>query len=125
MIYFIRYNIIGIVNTLTGYSIIYFCMYAMDMGPEKSNFIGYTIGLIVSYLLNKKFNFRTSTSVYKEMPVFLAVFAVCYVCNLMTLRMAIHLLESNPYVAQLLAGVVYTIMSFLLYKYLVFRQTPT
>ena len=45
---FLTYNLVGIVNTFVGFSIIFTLMF-MGMSAVDSNIIGYAIGAIVSY----------------------------------------------------------------------------
>jgi len=52
---------------------------------------------------------------------FFIVLGVAYVLNFVTLQYLLPLL--NPYFAQLGAAVVYTVSSFLLARYFVFKET--
>ena len=112
------YNIVGIVNTLFGFSIIFFLMF-IGIGPTLSNAIGYALGAILSYMLNKKYTFgdiRHSTLLAIK---FFSVLFVAYLLNLLALQWLLGLI--NPYLAQVGAAVVYTLSSFLLAKFMVFK----
>ena len=115
---FITYNLVGIVNTLFGFSIIFLLMY-VGVSATFSNGIGYAVGALLSYTLNQKYTFAGMQHSTLLAVKFFGVLFIAYLLNLMTLR---WLLENmNPYLAQVGAGVVYTICSFLLAKFIVFK----
>ncbi len=52
-------------------------MYGANLSAEVSNVLGYTIGLIASYVLNRKYTFNSMQRRSRELPRFLTVFAIC------------------------------------------------
>ena len=109
---------VGIVNTLFGFSIIFLLMF-LGVGATLSNAIGYALGALLSYLLNKKYTFGGAKHSTLLALKFFSVLFIAYLLNLFTLQ---WLLESiNPYLAQIGAAVVYTLSSFLLAKFIVFK----
>ncbi len=54
----IRFILVGVINTLAGLSVIYAAMYFFDFGIKSANMIGYLVGLIISFTLNKKWTFK-------------------------------------------------------------------
>jgi putative flippase GtrA len=118
---FSRFLIVGVFNTLLGYSIIFACMYLAGMAPETSNIAGYAVGLVVSYILNRNYTFSSSQSRRGEIVRFLAVFVVAYASNFAILLILIHKIGIHKGVSQIVAGLVYVIASFLMNKYYVFK----
>jgi putative flippase GtrA len=118
---FIRYVAVGVFNTLFGYMIIFGCMYLLNMSPELSNMAGYAVGVIVSYSLNRRFTFNSTQERRKEILRFLAVFGVAYTLNFLTLLVLLHQLHVNEAISQIVAGVVYVAVGFLMNKYYVFK----
>jgi putative flippase GtrA len=114
------FGLVGVTNTLLGYSIIFGCMYWLQFSPFRSNLIGYSIVLVCSFLLNKRYVFKGKNKIVNELALFLFSFLLAYLANLAALKSA--LLFVNPYVSQVLAGVVYTGSFFLLCKFMVFRR---
>ena len=115
---FIAYNIVGIVNTLFGFSIIFLLMY-IGIDATMSNGIGYALGALLSYALNQKYTFSGTKHTTLLAVKFFGVLFIAYLLNVLTLR---WLLESmNPYLAQIGAGGVYTVCAFLLAKFMVFK----
>ncbi len=118
---FIRYIIVGVLNTLLGYLVIFSCMYLVGMSPEASNMTGYAVGLVVSYVLNRNYTFNSTQERRKEVIRFVAVFAVAYGLNFATLLILIHRLGMHKGLSQIFAGVIYVGTSFLMNKYYVFK----
>lgn len=118
---FVRYIIVGVLNTLLGYSIIFACMYLLGLSAVTSNVIGYGVGLIQSYFLNKNFTFNSDSKSKLEALRFLLVFLISYLSNLGALLFFIKVAGWNEAVAQVCSSVIYVLMSYLLNKYYVFR----
>lgn len=116
----LRFAAVGVVNTALGYAVIFACMYLVGLGAVTSNVIGYAVGLIVSYLLNRSFTFRSAAPPRREIIRFVAIFLLAYLANLATLVLLIRHAGVHEGVAQLIAGVVYFALSFVLNKYYVF-----
>lgn len=116
---FVKYNLVGLVNTLVGFTIIFMLMY-MGFSATLSNMLGYAIGTVISYTLNSKYTFISSSNNQAIMVKFFMALALAYVLNFITLQWLLPLI--NPYFAQLSAAVVYTISSFILVKYFVFKE---
>ncbi len=117
---FVKYNLVGIVNTTIGFSIIFSLMF-LGVSAVLSNALGYAIGSIVSYYLNKKYTFESNENSKTQAIKFFAVLAVSYLINFAVLKWLLEFM--NPYLAQLISAVVYTLSSFLLAKFLVFKET--
>lgn len=118
--HFLRFASVGVINTLLGYAVIFFCMYALHMGEVASNVIGYGFGLITSYLLNRNFTFRSKAAALPEAIRFVVIFALAYLANLGVLLLLVRQLQWHAGLSQIAAGLVYFALSFLLSKYYVF-----
>ncbi|KYJ85468.1 GtrA family protein [Sulfurovum riftiae] len=116
---FVTYNIVGIVNTLVGFSVIFLLMF-VGVGPTLSNAIGYAIGSVLSYYLNKKYTFRSLGDSKTQALKFFMVLGLSYALNFVTLQWLLGFV--NPYIAQFFSALVYTLSSFLLAKYIVFKD---
>ena len=84
---FIRFIFIGVINTITGLGAIYLLMY-FGLSNYMSNFIGYIIGLLISFFLNKYYvfkNYSDKNSTYLQFIKFLVIFLIAYIGNLFTL----------------------------------------
>ncbi len=119
LVQFVTYNIVGIANTLVGFSIIFFLMFA-GVSATSSNAVGYAIGAVLSYTLNKKYTFKSTDKSKMQAAKFFMVLGVSYILNFLTLQWLLGFL--NPYLAQLISAIVYTLSSFVLAKFIVFKD---
>ena len=114
-----KYNLVGVANTLIGFSIILGLMY-VGVSATVSNVIGYAIGAVISYVLNSKYTFDIKSYSTKQVINFFIVLFVAYFLNYLTLQWLLS--EVNPYLAQLGSAIVYTLSSFLLMRSFVFAH---
>lgn len=117
----IAFGLVGVINTLVGYAVIYTCMLALGMGAVSSNVAGYAVGLCCSFFLNRRLTFRSAGSARAEVLRFLLTFVVAYAINLVILLLSIERFGVPPVYAQVLAGIGYTGVFFVLSKWFVFR----
>jgi len=89
------------------------------LSATLSNAIGYFFGAILSYTLNKKYTFKSKEPNKTEALKFFMVLAISYGLNFVTLQILLN--HINPYYAQFISAVVYTLSSFLLAKFFVFK----
>jgi putative flippase GtrA len=121
--------IIGLINTLVGLSSTYLFFDLIQLNYWLSTFIGNLIGMVVSYILNKKFTFKNEESVKSSLlKFFLVVFLCYYVSYWIGLRLSnmvvILLSIFKPHTGELsiLFGAgLYTISNFIGQKYIVFK----
>ena len=118
---FFRFLTVGVFNTVLGYCVIFACMYLAKMSAESSNVVGYAVGLVASYVLNRKYTFNSRQNRHSEMIRFLAVFVVAYALNFAVLVILIYRVGIHEGASQILAGLVYVAASFFMNKYYVFN----
>jgi len=116
---FVRYNLVGIANTIVGFSLVFSLMF-IGVSATTSNIAGYAIGSIVSYFLNKKYTFKSLSNNRLQAVKFFSVLGVSYMFNFITLQWL--LIFINPYIAQIISAIVYTVSSFILAKFFVFKD---
>ncbi|MCF0225158.1 MAG: GtrA family protein [Fibrobacter sp.] len=137
MLHFIKYNLIGILNTLITLLVVWVLHQLLDWNLELSNFLGFVAGGCNSYLCNRIWNFRSHNKKRSEIIRFLVVFLLSYSVNLGVLEMSAYILQNASwcamlnsfishfmkptYFANIIANVVYVLVSFSLYKKWVFR----
>lgn len=106
-----RFTIVGILNSIFGY----FCIFSLmfyGFSPETSNAAGYAFGFIFSFFSHRTLTFKSSIKVKDGILKFLISCGSAYILNYVVL---IFLLKSgvNPYIAQVIAGGVYIVSSFI------------
>jgi len=117
----IKFAVVGVANTLVGLSSIYLGKWLLGFGDVMANACGYSIGLALSFILNRRWTFRHSGPVIPALARFFAVFILAYLSNLVTVLLAIKSLEANSYLAQASGILPYTVIFFLGSRYVAFR----
>lgn len=117
----IRYGAVGLFNTVSGLAVIYALKLFAGAGDVLANSIGYAAGMAISFGLNGGWTFNYQGAQIHALGRFVVTMAVSYSLNLLTVLLAIHHGGLNPYVAQALGVPPFTLCSFLLSKYWVFK----
>ena len=140
MIHFLKYNFIGVLNTFITLAVVWVLHQLLDWNVELSNFLGFVAGGCNSYLCNRIWNFKSHNRKRSEVIRFVAVFLISYGINLFVLELAAYALANAAwcagftawisqfmkptYFANVVANVVYVLVSFTLYKKWVFKAAP-
>jgi glycosyltransferase involved in cell wall biosynthesis len=90
----------------------------MDLAP--ANAFGYTVGILLGFLLNKRWTFRSEGRMVPSFLRYLFVLAVAYAANLATVILIGEHFNINPYLDQALGIVPYTAIGFLGSRYFAF-----
>lgn len=117
-----RYLLVGVANTIVGLGTIYIAMYFLGLDIVYANAVGYTIGVLFSFLLNKSWTFKSDDHLLFSFLRFITVLAVAYIANLGTVLFFDSHFHVNPYLAQALGIFPYTIIGFLGNRYFTFRN---
>lgn len=137
MIHFLKYNLIGVANTLLTVVVVWVLHQLLGWNVVLANFLGYVLGGCNSYVWNRRWNFRSTNRHGPEILRFLVIFALAYLLNLGVLLGMERLLALPPaapllawcapyakpgFLAHLVANAVYVVASFGLYKSWVFKK---
>lgn len=79
---FIKYCIVGVLNTLITLGVIYMCKSILGINIYVSNALGYVCGLINSFVCNRSWVFHSRGSYRREALKFGVGFGVCYALQL-------------------------------------------
>jgi len=119
-----KFSLVGAFNTLIGFAIMFTLMF-FDQDPYLSNAICYIVCFFLSFFLGKYFVFRTVTSKrISELIKFTLAFTCAFFVNLIALKVFL-LAHIDPYISQLLAGIVYAAISYIISRKWVFKPTPS
>lgn len=118
--YLVRYAGSGVLNTLSGFSVIFILM-ALGVSPLPANAGGYLFGLILGFFVSKRLVFRSEGHVSAEGLRYLIAFLACFVVNLLALQFVLNVLQWSAIAAQLLAAATYTVLMYFLTRFVVFR----
>lgn len=75
---FLKFIVVGIINTLFGMAIMFYCYNILDLGHWFSSAMNYLFGGILSYFLNKKYTFEVKKTSQKAIIRFAINLTVCY-----------------------------------------------
>lgn len=118
-----KYSIVGLFNTVIGFTVIYFFFNVLNFNYIVANIIGYACGLVNSFIWNKKWTFQSSKDYSEEIIPFLIVFGISYAANLITVILSVELIKIHPNVAQILGIAAYSSTNFLINRYWTFART--
>jgi putative flippase GtrA len=110
----LKYVMVGLLNTAIT-AVVIFLLMSAGVGIYISNALGYVLGILFSFVVNSLFTFST-TLTGKRFIKFLASCAVCWVANIITVKIFLMIFSDFIYIAQLCGMIVYTISGYLINK---------
>lgn len=118
----IKFSLVGLLNTLITLSTIFILINVLNLNYIISNIIGYVLGFTNSFILNKKWTFKSKGSAKIEIILFFILFIICYLLQLISLILLKELIKVSVEKAQLIAMIIYTTINFLGSKYFVYTK---
>lgn len=119
IIQFVKYGFIGGLNTAITLAIYFFMTNCFQQNKNLSDIIGYVVGLINSYILNKLWTFKSKGNLLKETFLFLLVFIIAYSPHFLIFNLLQEKINHN--IAQIISAIIYTIIGFIGNKLLTFK----
>ncbi len=123
----LRFGAVGVLNTGIGLGAIWLAMW-VGISPILSNAIGYAIGLVVSFSLNRNWTFRRddgsegAPTVLSDMTRFAAAFLASWLLNISVVWTGLQLTEISPYLLQIAGMLTYTVSFFLFCRIWAFKR---
>lgn len=118
----VKYGIVGVSNTLITAIVIWVMMKLFGFSDIVSNITGYVAGVFNSFIWNKQWTFKSDAGWLGSAMRFALVFAVCYLLQLGLLLYLNGHLAIDSYYNQLIAMAFYTVINFLMNKYITFKS---
>lgn len=115
----LKFGATGLINTAVGLSIIFAAM-ALGVHYALANALGFGVGMIVSYRLNKTWVFADDPARNRAL-IFGLCLGIAYLCNLVVLLISVERFNVPEGWAQLFGNIVYSIISFIGMKTVVFK----
>lgn len=111
---FVKFAVVGMVNTLVGLSVIFAAKGLLGWGDLAANILGYGVGLSVSFVLNRNWTFRHGGTInFHMVGRFILVFLTAYAVNLLALFGLRDWAGVDSYVAQAASVVSYSVLFYL------------
>lgn len=111
---FSKYILVGVINTVVT-ALIIFLLMTFNVDVYISNAIGYSFGIVLSFILNVLFTFSTKLS-WGRFVKFISNCAICYIANLAIITLILNFFPTWIYFSQLCGMVIYTITGFIINK---------
>ncbi|GAA0727688.1 GtrA family protein [Clostridium malenominatum] len=122
MIRFLKFSIVGGVNTLISLWIFYILNKLLGLNPLVSSAIGYICGMLNSYILNKKWTFKdTNSKPLLQLIKFSLVNAISLGINLLAMYVLVHNFNIDSMISQVFATGFSTISNYIGSKIFVFH----
>ena len=119
----IRYVSVGLLNTVVGLATIYLAMYAWHADDVVANIAGYSVGVVCSFILNRRWTFSSRDPLVPQLARFLLVLGVAYMANLLVVLTLVRQFGLNRYVAQALGILPYVTVGYLGSRFFAFRAS--
>lgn len=129
---FVRFVLVGIVNTIVGLTVMFSCYNILHLGYWLSSATDYVLASIVSYFLNKHFTFGYHEKGWWSLARFVLNIAVCYFIAFSLARpmvrfclshigwqMEVSLLEN---ISMLIGSGLFVIINYLGQRFFAFKQ---
>ncbi|GCD09972.1 cell wall teichoic acid glycosylation protein GtcA [Clostridium tagluense] len=119
-----RFSLVGVANTLIDFLIFTLFNGFIGLNYIASQILGYSFGVVNSFVLNKKWTFSKSNSNKKtgnELFQFIVVNLFSLLITLITMNFLVKNLDINVYVAKIIITFIAQITNFLCYKLWVFN----
>jgi putative flippase GtrA len=123
-----RYGLAGVLNTAIGFAIIALLDVGARAPPALANAVGYGIGIGISFVLNRRFVFRSEAAWRRSAPRYLLVVIAAFLLNQAVLRTANAALGAGTtrhLLAQLAGMATYTLIVFTACRLWVFRPAAS
>ena len=123
----LRFGTVGLLNTGLGLCSIWLFMW-LGASPFLSNAIGYGVGFISSFVLNRNWSFDREESVgsagksRSDMPKFLVAFFISWLLNITVISFGMQSTTVSPYFLQIFGMAAYTISFFVICRLWVFAR---
>jgi putative flippase GtrA len=117
-----KYLIVGLINTLATLLIIYSLKWSINLNDVYANFIGYGVGLIISFNLNKKWIFNHNNETKFIYLRFLFIAVLSYLANLIIVLICIYYLNVNDYISHIFGVPAYTMTGYFGNRFFVFKN---
>lgn len=124
---FLKFLIVGILNTVVGAGIMFFCYNVLQLSYWLSSGLNYLIGSLLSYFLNKYFTFQKQGQNVVMVIRFAVTILCCYVLAYGFARLTVQwILKATPLAIRdnvsLLVGMcVFVVLNYLGQRYWAFR----
>ncbi len=110
---FLRFSAVGVINTALGLTVIFALMRFGGVQYIVANAIGYAVGTVVSFILNRSWTFYHKGPVLSSALRWILVISIAYGANVCVVIASHEYFGIDRYASQALGVVAYTGLSYL------------
>lgn len=118
---FLRFVIVGVINTIIGYTIIMILFHLIGLSYSLSYFLSYVVGIIISFFLNRQFVFFSKNNKLLEFFKFLIAFSISYSISYLGLKFIVEYQLIDTNIAFFVGMVIYSTLFYLFNRYITFK----
>lgn len=122
---FFRFSVVGVINTAVGLAVILMLMRFGGVQYIVANAVGYAIGTVVSFVLNRSWTFYHKGPVLSSVVRWGLVIAIAYAANVLVVSMSHEYFGIDRYLSQGLGVFAYTCLSYLGGRFYAFSMNRT
>ena len=119
---FVRFILVGIVNTIIGYSLIMLFFHVFGLTYGSSYFLSYVISFVISFFLNRRFVFFSKNKKMREFIKFSLSFFISYVISYIFLYLFVEYKIMDADIAFFAGMVIYSSLFYLLNRHVTFSS---
>jgi putative flippase GtrA len=119
-----RFSIIGVLNTLMDFAIFTIFHSLFEVNYAVSQILGYSFGVINSFVFNKNWTFgdrNANKKTTREFLQFIVINLISLAITIIFMKLLIKNLELNVYIAKIIVTFIAQVTNFLGYKLWVFN----
>ena len=116
---FLMYCLCGGIGVLSDV-ISYYCVISNGNNYQLANVVGYSIGTIVSFYLNRKLTFRVKTKVKTRLFIFIAVAMIGYSMSAIILGILIEIIHVDSMLSKVIVLPIIVLIQYAINKKITF-----
>ncbi len=117
-----RFGIVGVIRTILGAIIVFVPYNLWGVNYVLCNIVGCSVGLIVGFILHKKWAFKSQREWSKEVIPYFVTFGMAFLVNMILLLFFAERLGINKNISLVIANCGFTTTNYLGNKFWTFRK---
>lgn len=118
-----RFGLVGVIRTIIGLFIIFVPYNLWGVNYVLCNIVAYSAGLIIGFILHKKWVFKSKEDWNKEAIPYFITFGIGYIINMILLILCAEKLMLDKNISQVIAICGFTTTNYILNKFWTFRNS--
>ncbi len=123
-----KFLLVGVANTIIGATVMFVLFNVFGCSYWLTTLLGYIIGAILNFFLNKFFTFQNKQKNARQILFFIALLVTCYLVAYIGAKNAVYLIFENfgekakGNIAMCVGIVLYTALNYIGQRFFVFKE---